>query len=150
MKILIIALLIGACAGAVAALAGVGGGILMVPAFKYFFDLDQKQAIATSAAVIVITALAISFQFAQDRLIHWQIFAFTAVGSAIVGFFVADRLKAFSTTALTRGFAILLILVGVKMLFEKPKDSDSGKQAETAIASSENGPSGTLPDKSLP
>ena len=75
----------------------------MVPAFKYFFDLDQKQAIATSAAVIVITALAISCQFAQDRLIHWQIFAFTAVGSAVVGFFVADRLKAFRTDCLDPG-----------------------------------------------
>ena len=110
----------------------------MVPAFKYFFDLDHKQAIGTSSAVIVVTSLAVSFQFAHDKLIHWQIFAFTAIGSAVVGFFIADRLKAISTVALTRGFAILLILVGVKMLFEKPKDSRGGSVRVASRAKSES------------
>lgn len=131
MKTLLTALIIGALAGCVAALAGVGGGILMVPAFKHFFDLDQKQAIATSSAVIVVTALAVTIQFAQDKLIHWQIVAWTAAGSTVIGFLVADHLKEFKNTTLTRGFALLLIAVGVKMLLEKPKNTDGegGKQS---------------------
>ena len=141
MKTLIVALTIGAFAGAVAALAGVGGGILMVPAFKHFFDLDQKQAIATSSAVIVITSVAVTVQFAQDKLIQWQIFALTAIGSALVGFFVADHLKAIKNSTLTKGFAILLILVGLKMLFEKSQDAEDQHVAVNTSVTNESGKS---------
>ena len=62
MKTSIAALLIGAFGGLIAALCGVGGGIIMVPAFRQFLSLDQKQSIATSLVVIVPTALVASMR----------------------------------------------------------------------------------------
>ena len=48
---------IGALTGVLAALCGVGGGLIMVPAFVFLMALDQKSAVATSLAVIIPTSL---------------------------------------------------------------------------------------------
>ena len=58
MKIALIALLVGLGAGLIGALCGVGGGILMVPAFAMVLKLEQQRAVATSLAIVVVTALA--------------------------------------------------------------------------------------------
>ena len=50
MAILVPAFLIGALAALLGALLGVGGGIIMVPAFKSL-GLTMQQAISTSLAV---------------------------------------------------------------------------------------------------
>ena len=44
---------IGAVSGLVAALAGVGGGVIMVPLFTAILGMPQKQAVATSLAAII-------------------------------------------------------------------------------------------------
>ena len=49
--------LIGAGAGAIAAAAGVGGGVIMVPAFNGLVRLPLKVAAGTSTAAITIIAL---------------------------------------------------------------------------------------------
>jgi uncharacterized membrane protein YfcA len=121
MKTILIPLLIGGAGGLVAALAGVGGGIIMVPAFVYFLGLDQKQAIATSLAVIVPTAIVATarYQFTPPALINWKIVGFAAIGAVLVAFKATEWMKALSNPALTRFFAILMIAIGVRMLFWK-------------------------------
>jgi uncharacterized membrane protein YfcA len=51
------AVLIGACAGVIAGMLGVGGGVLFVPALAIFADLSQVDAEATSLLAIVPVAL---------------------------------------------------------------------------------------------
>jgi uncharacterized membrane protein YfcA len=46
-------LAIGIVSGVIAALCGVGGGVVMVPAFVFFLKLPQKTAVATSLAIII-------------------------------------------------------------------------------------------------
>ena len=120
MKTILIPFLIGGAGGLVAALAGVGGGIVMVPAFVYFLGLDQKQAIATSLAVIVPTALVATarYQFTSD-FINWKIVGFAALGAVLVAFKATEWMKTLSNPALTRFFAILMIAIGVRMLIWK-------------------------------
>ena len=48
----------GAAAGSVAAAAGVGGGIVLVPAYNQLLRLPLKRATATSLATIVIISLS--------------------------------------------------------------------------------------------
>ncbi len=115
----LIALLIGALGGLVAALCGVGGGIIMVPAFVFALGLDQKHAVATSLAVIVPTALVATTQFARSHLVEWKLVAACAIGATLVAFFAADWMKSLSNLALTRIFALILIAVGLKMLFTR-------------------------------
>lgn len=120
MKLILIALLVGVIAGLLAALCGVGGGIVMVPAFTYFLGMEQKPAVATSLAIIVIMALvATGNNVLKADLIDWKVVAITAVAASLAAWFGSDMMKALSNQHLTRIFAFSLILFGVMMLFKK-------------------------------
>lgn len=121
MKMIPIALLIGVLAGLVGALCGVGGGILMVPAFALGLGMAQKEAVATSLAIVVITALAGTLNHAikQTQLIDWKLVAFTAVGAGVAAWFGTDLMRNLSNQHLTRIFGILMVVVGVRMLLAK-------------------------------
>jgi uncharacterized membrane protein YfcA len=114
---ILIALLIGAVAGIIAALCGVGGGIVMVPAMVMFLGMPQKEAVATSLGAIILIALAGSWKNHTNALIDWPVAIACAVAGAIVAWFAADLLKVMSNEWLTRIFSILMILVGFRMLF---------------------------------
>lgn len=113
------AILVGACSGLLGALCGVGGGIVMVPAFVYLLQLDQKTAVATSLAVIVSIALVATFKNAQSQLVDWRVFAATASGAMVAAYFGSDLMKHLSNAQLTRIFGTVLIVFGVQMLLRK-------------------------------
>ena len=116
---LAIALLIGVLSGVVAALCGVGGGIVMVPLFVLLLGMPQKTAVATSLAAIVLTALLASVKNHANHFIDWRVAIPAGLAGACVAWFAADVLKHLGNQTLTRIFAIVLILVGVRMLFNK-------------------------------
>ncbi|MDC0066630.1 sulfite exporter TauE/SafE family protein [Verrucomicrobia bacterium] len=117
MQILFIALLVGALAALLGSLLGVGGGILMVPAFKGFLGLSMKQAIATSLAVMVVTASVSSFKYAQAGLIDWKIAGIAALAALVSAYFGSDLMKSLSAPQLRVLFGVFLIIVGIYMLF---------------------------------
>jgi len=108
---------IGAITGVLAALCGVGGGLIMVPAFVFFFALDQKSAVATSLAVIIAVSLVATTKYASASLVKWQVVLPVMIGAAATTWVAADWLKFLSNDILTRTFAILMIVVGIRMLF---------------------------------
>lgn len=110
---------VGALTGILAALCGVGGGLIMVPAFVFLFALDQKSAVATSLAVIVIVSIAATAKYSAAHLVKWHIALPVIIGAAAASWFATDWLKHISNETLTRGFAILMILVGIRMLVAK-------------------------------
>ena len=114
-----IGLLIGAFTGVVAALCGVGGGIIMVPAFVAAFGLQQKHAAGTSLAAVILMALAASVKNQANGFIEWKIVVPTAIAGGVVAWFAADWLKALSNENLTKIFSVVLICVGISMWFKK-------------------------------
>ena len=124
---------IGITSGVLAALCGVGGGVVMVPAFVMILGLDQKHALATSMAVIVPTAIAATAQHVKNDLIDWRIAIPTAIAATLTSLFVADTVKKFKNEDLTRIFAVVIILFGVLMLF-----SPTQKKTEAAPAKAEH------------
>lgn len=114
----LICIAVGMVTGIVAALCGVGGGIIMVPAFTYFLGMDQKQAVATSLAAIILTSVAASAKNHGNNLIDWKVTLCTGLAAAVVAWFAADWLKHFSNVTLTRLFAIFVIVMGVQMLWK--------------------------------
>ena len=58
-------MLIGVCAGAIAGLLGVGGGVVFVPGLVIVLGLGQHQAEATSLLAIIPVALVGTYK--QDR-----------------------------------------------------------------------------------
>ena len=108
---------IGVISGVIAALCGVGGGVVMVPAFVLLLDLPQKTAVATSLAIIIPTALMATLQNARSGLVNWQVVLVTAISSSILAYFGAGWLKKMSNETLSQVFGVLLIVFGVRMLW---------------------------------
>ncbi len=75
---------IGAAAGVVASAAGVGGGVVLVPAYNRVVRLPMHEAVGTSSATIVLISLAGIFSYAA---LGWnaEVPFSTAVGYVDVG-----------------------------------------------------------------
>jgi uncharacterized membrane protein YfcA len=119
MKIITLAILTGLAAGLLGALCGVGGGIVMVPAFVSLLGLEHKQAVATSMAVIILTAIAATANNSRTtELIDWKIVAAVGIASAVAAWFGSDLMRSLSNQALTRIFGCVLVLFGIRMLWK--------------------------------
>ncbi len=114
---ILLGVLIGLTSGVLAALCGVGGGLIMVPAFVFLMALDQKTAVATSLAAILLTSLVATTKYAGANLINWKVAIPTALAAGLASWFATDWLKHLSNESLTRLFGILMLLVGIRMLF---------------------------------
>lgn len=120
MKTIIISAFIGIVAGLLGALCGVGGGVVMVPAFVGVLGFEQKKAVATSLAVIVVIALIATLNNSrQPGLIDWRVVALAAVAAALASWFGTDLMLKLSNQHLTRVFGMVLLVFGVKMLLGK-------------------------------
>ena len=109
---------IGIISGIVAALCGVGGGVVMVPAFVFLLAMPQKMAVATSLAIIIPTALMATTQNARNDLVNWKVAAITAISASVFAYFGAGWLKSMSNETLTRVFGTILIVFGLRMLLQ--------------------------------
>ena len=119
MKLVILAILTGLAAGLLGALCGVGGGIVMVPAFVALLGLEHKQAVATSMAVIIVTAIAATINNSRaNNLIDWKIVAAVGLASAVAAWFGSDLMRSLSNQTLTRTFGVLLVVFGLRMLWK--------------------------------
>lgn len=119
MKYVILAVIVGIAAGLLGALCGVGGGIIMVPAFVGLLGLEHKQAVATSLAVIIVTALAATLNNARaNNLIDWKIVLIVGLASAMAAWFGSDLMRGMSNQTLTRIFGCLLVVFGTRMLWK--------------------------------
>ncbi len=136
MKIALIAFAIGITSGAIAALCGVGGGLVMVPAFVMLLGMGQKMAVATSMAVIIPTAISATAVYWRQGLVDRQVLLWTALGAVVTSVFFASRLKEFSDVTLTKIFGVFAIAMGVKLLwFTDVKPTAPGPSAEPPVAS---------------
>lgn len=107
---------IGAAAGVLSALFGVGGGIVIVPLLILLTAFPPRQAAATSLGAIAITALAGVTAYAlrgEVRLVYAALVGIPAMLGAVGGSALQQRV---SGRALTLGFAALLVGIGVWLI----------------------------------
>ncbi|MBL6921482.1 MAG: sulfite exporter TauE/SafE family protein [Akkermansiaceae bacterium] len=120
-KLLLTCLLVGVVAGLAGALCGVGGGIIMVPAFVLMLGMTQKTAVATSLAVVVVSGLSATANniTSKSNLIDWKIVGITALGAVVAAWYGSDLMRSLSNQQLTKIFGVLMIVVGARMLIMK-------------------------------
>ena len=82
---------IGVLAGALSGLLGVGGGIIMVPAFNQWMKMTLKQSIATSLVCVGLFAIPGTITHAALGNIDWR-FAFFLTLGVIPGARIGSRL----------------------------------------------------------
>lgn len=82
--------LIGVAAGALSGLLGIGGGILMVPAFSVWVGLPLKETIATSLACVGVFAIPGTITHAIQHDIDWT-YAIALAAGVIPGARIGAR-----------------------------------------------------------
>lgn len=134
-------LALGAAAGTMAGLFGVGGGIIIVPVLVFAFGLQNiapeitmHLAVGTSLATIVITGASSALGHLRKGSIHKPWFMALLPGlmlGAMGGVFIAGNL---SGTVLGTLFGVFVLLLATKMVFgltPKPGTLAPGKAAMT-------------------
>src|SRR6266516_4623423 len=101
--------------------AGVGGGIVLIPILTGWFGLTQHQAHGTSLAVIGATALASLVVYGTHSNVAWGTALAVGIASALFARYGARLAARTSSRDLTRAFAVLLILVGARLLWKVPQ-----------------------------
>ena len=94
----------------------------MVPAFVTALGFDQKKAVATSLAVIVIVSLVATLNTSlrkEEALIDWRVVVMAAAAAALAAWFGTDLMHKLSNQHLTRLFGVVLLVFGIKMLLNK-------------------------------
>ncbi len=117
-------LVIGAFAGVVAGLLGVGGGIVLVPAFFYTFTALgyggphlMQICLATSLATIIVTSIRSVRAHNARGAVEWDILRGWAPGiaiGAVLGVIMAAGLHSVVLQAI---FGVLGLLVGLYLAF---------------------------------
>jgi uncharacterized membrane protein YfcA len=117
-------LALGAVAGTLAGLLGVGGGLIIVPVLLWVFlhqGMDPSVvvhlAVGTSLASIIVTSVASIIAHNRRGAVRWPVVALLAPGIVVgawVGAVVADLLP---SIWLQRVFGCFAIVVGLQMAF---------------------------------
>jgi uncharacterized protein len=128
LPMILLLLAIGAFAGVIAGLLGVGGGIILVPAFYYAFsglgyegpDLMQV-CLATSLATIIVTSVRSVLAHNKKGAVDWAILKSWAPGivvGAILGVLAVAQLR---TPVLQAIFGSLALVVAFYLGFGRPE-----------------------------
>ncbi|MEH6825863.1 MAG: sulfite exporter TauE/SafE family protein [Motiliproteus sp.] len=122
-------LVLGACAGMLAGLFGIGGGLIIVPVLVFSFGLQGMSpevlthvAVATSLATIVVTSLSSVRSHHLKQGVRWDIFKPLAVGIIIGAIFGVKTAVVLSGSVLQLLLGCFAILISIQMgLGFKPK-----------------------------
>ncbi len=125
----ILLILIGALAGILSGLLGIGGGLIIVPALSYFFkythyqyvskDVVMQTSVATSLLAIALTVSASVFAHQRCSSIRWDIWRRWVPGLCVGSLMATQLISILSTEKLGFFFALFLIVMATKFFMEK-------------------------------
>lgn len=123
---ILIIVLVGLAAGVLSGLVGVGGGIIIVPSLVYFIGFSQKTAQGTSLALILLpVGILAVMQYYKQGHVDFRIVGLLAIGFIAGGFLGSRFALSLPQDTVKKIFAVMLIIVAIKMLFiDKPKKTD--------------------------
>lgn len=124
-------LAVGAIAGILAGLFGIGGGLVIVPVLIYVFTIQgipdaalTHIGIGTSLTTIIITSIGSLRAHHSKGAVNWQVWKFMTPGlviGSLIGAGIAAMIHGNSLKAI---IGLGAFLVGLNMLFSKNKTSD--------------------------
>ncbi len=114
---LLIGLSIGAVAGILAGLFGIGGGIVIVPMLIAFLKFVPSKAVGTSlAAMLLPVGIMAVWKYAKVGDVDFKVASALAVGIFFMAYVGAHIGLNIGNTWVSRGFGVLLVLVGIKFI----------------------------------
>lgn len=127
---LLLLILIGIAAGFLSGLVGIGGGIIMVPALVFFLGLTQKQAQGTSLGVLMLPVVALAvWQYHKQGQINFSYVFLIAIAFIIGGLLGSKLALSLTDDKVKKIFAVVMLLLSIKMLFFDKKKNDLSKDS---------------------
>lgn len=119
----------GAFAGTIAGLFGVGGGLIIVPVLAIIFkyqgianDVIMHLAIGTSLAIIIPTSISSVIAHHRQGAVLWAVFLQLAPGILMGAFLAAYIADQISSDTMKLGVAVFALVVAAKTFLDvKPK-----------------------------
>jgi uncharacterized protein len=129
LQLIVELILMGACAGYLAGLMGIGGGMIMVPFMAFILtakgfpaDYVVKMAVATSLATICFTSLSSVRAHHQRGAVLWPVVKLLAPGILLGSLIGAQIAVALPTKILSTVFALFVAFSATQMFLDrKPK-----------------------------
>ena len=134
LQVIIILFLVGLAAGILGGLVGIGGGIIIVPSLIYFLGFTQKEAQGTSLGILLLPIGILGvLQFYKAGFIDMRTVWLVSFGFLVGSYFGSKVALSFSQNTVKKIFAVLMILIALKMLFFDKKNEDKEAQDATTI-----------------
>ncbi|WP_089725935.1 sulfite exporter TauE/SafE family protein [Candidatus Thiosymbion oneisti] len=116
----------GVCAGLIAGLLGVGGGVVVVPALVWIFsgagfaaDWSFHLAVGTSLATLIGTGSASAYSHHRRGTVRWDLVRILAPWLVIGAWIGSAGAGLLDATWLRRIFGLFQLYVGLDMLFKR-------------------------------
>jgi hypothetical protein len=110
-------LVLGITAGILAGLAGVGGGIIIVPALVFLFGFEQIKAQGTSLAVLLPPiGIMAAIAYARKGQVDWKAAMLIAAGIVLGSIFGAKIALGLPQATLKKIFGGILLLASLRYL----------------------------------
>ncbi|MEO8412219.1 MAG: sulfite exporter TauE/SafE family protein [Ginsengibacter sp.] len=133
LQVIIILLIVGLAAGVLGGLVGVGGGIIIVPSLIYFLGFSQKGAQGTSLGILLLPVGILGvLQYYKAGHIDMRSVWLVSIGFLAGSYFGSKIALSLSQETVKKIFAVLMILIALKMLFLDKKMKDQDLKGDTS------------------
>lgn len=109
--------MIGATAGFLSGLLGIGGGVIVVPGLVLLIGLSQHSAAATSVATIVATSAAGLYAFSGNGTVSWSTAGVVFLGAAVGAYLGARLIDRIPEHWLAGVMAAVMAIASIRMWF---------------------------------
>lgn len=134
---LLLLLIVGLAAGFLSGLIGIGGGIIIVPALVLFLGFSQKMAQGTSLGILLLpVGILAVLQYYKQGYLNVNYVLIVAAAFVLGGFLGSKLALSVSDEKMKKVFALILLLISLKMLFfdkSKPAVTKDPAAASTNI-----------------
>lgn len=109
--------LIGALAGLLGGMLGIGGAVVIIPALVFFLGFSQQSAQGTTMLMLSLPVGALAaFQYYRSGFVELKSAFILAAFFFVGGFFGAKLAVHLPQTVLKKAFGVLLLLLAIKIL----------------------------------
>jgi uncharacterized membrane protein YfcA len=131
LQYLLLYLVLGGCAGVLAGLFGVGGGIIIVPVLVFSFgaqgfapEVLTHLAVGTSLATIIFTSINAVLEHQRRGAVRWELVRWMTLGILLGAGFGALTAAAIQGPQLQKIIGVFALVIALQMALElKPKAS---------------------------
>jgi uncharacterized membrane protein YfcA len=122
---LVVAAVIGLVAGISSGLAGIGGGVIMIPAMVFLLAIDQHTAEGTSLVAILFTAAAGTRVNMKNGHVNWRAVLLLGLSGAVMAPLAALAAQRIPADDLSRIFGVFVVLTAFRTLWtSRPKTAN--------------------------